>query len=216
MHSQIPFYSYLTPEQRQLTDFSLQKITYKKGQVIHHHGSSCVGLILVQKGQIAFSLLSDEGREVTLFRAEAGETCILSAACVFHAMTFSAQIMAETYTEAEILSAPVLASLMEENSDVERIVYKLAVGRFSSVTTTMQQILFLSLEKRLALFLREEANRRGDVRFSVTHEQIAKYIGSSREVVTRMLNQFASRGIVALERGTVTIENPKKLLAVLE
>lgn len=216
MQSEIPFYSYLTPAQQQLTDTSMQKMTYKKGQVVHHHGSSCVGLILVQKGRIAFSLLSDEGREVTLFCAEAGETCILSAACVFRAMNFSAQIMAETYTEVEILSAPVLAALMAENTEVERIVYKLAVSRFSSVTSTLQQILFLSLEKRLALFLREEASRRREVHFSVTHEQIAKYIGSSREVVTRMLNQFSARGIVSLGRGTVTIEDPKALLAVLE
>jgi CRP/FNR family transcriptional regulator len=88
---------------------------------------------------------------------------------------------------------------------VERIVYKMAVGQYSGVVQAMQRIVFLSLEKRLAHFLKEEVVRQRGPIFSVTHEQIARCIGSSREVVTRMLNQFAARGIVTLGRGTVTV-----------
>ena len=104
---------------------------------------------------------------------------------------------------------------MNANHDVERLAYKQAVGQYSSVLRTMQQIIFLSLEKRLATFLLEESQRRKSDSFSATHEQIARYIGSSREVVTRMLNQFSSRGIVSLGRGTVTVLNPDALESVL-
>ena len=98
---------------------------------------------------------------------------------------------------------------------MERIVYKQAVQQYADVLKTMQQIVFFSLEKRLASFLHSESARRDSPAFSMTHEQIARCIGSSREVVTRTLNQFATRGIVALGRGTITILDQDALRELL-
>ena len=207
MNREISFYQYLTPEEQDLLDRSMQQVTCRKSQVVHRHGDSCVGLIFVRKGRLAFSILSEEGREITVFRIEKGESCILSAACVLQSLEFESHITAEVNSEIAILPAPTLSQLMNSNPDVERLVYKQAV--------TMQQIIFLSLEKRLATFLLEESQRRQSPSFSATHEQIARYIGSSREVVTRMLNQFAGRGIVSLGRGTVTVLDPEALEDVL-
>ena len=212
MNREISFYNYLTPDEQELLDNSMQRISCRKGQVVHRHGDACVGLIFVRRGRLAFSILSEEGREITVFRTERGETCILSAACVLQSLEFESQITAEVNSDISILPAPTLSRLMNANHDVERLVYKQAVGQYSSVLRTMQQIIFLSLEKRLATFLLE---RRKSDSFSATHEQIARYIGSSREVVTRMLNQFSSRGIVSLGRGTVTVLNPDALESVL-
>ena len=205
MNREIPFYSVLTADQKALLDRSIHRLPYKKGQVVHAHEDPCVGLIVVHKGRLDFSTISEEGREIILFRAGEGETCILSAACVFQGMEAENLITAETAVEVSILPAATLARLMTENPDVERIVYKLAVAQYTGVQRNMQRIIFLSLEKRLALFLREESLRRKQMTFSATHEYIARCIGSSREVVTRMLNQFAARDLVSLGRGTVTI-----------
>ena len=202
MNREISFYQYLTPEEQDLLDRSMQQVPCRKSQVVHRHGDSCVGLIFVRKGRLAFSILSEEGREITVFRIEKGESCILSAACVLQSLEFESHITAEVNSEIAILPAPTLSQLMNSNPDVERLVYK-------------QQIIFLSLEKRLATFLLEESQRRQSPSFSATHEQIARYIGSSREVVTRMLNQFAGRGIVSLGRGTVTVLDPEALEDVL-
>ena len=215
MNREISFYNYLTPDEQELLDNSMQRISCRKGQVVHRHGDACVGLIFVRRGRLAFSILSEEGREITVFRTERGETCILSAACVLQSLEFESQITAEVNSDISILPAPTLSRLMNANHDVERLVYKQAVGQYSSVLRTMQQIIFLSLEKRLATFLLEESQRRKSDSFSATPEQIARYIGSSREVVTRMLNQFSSRGIVSLGRGTVTVLNPDALESVL-
>ena len=215
MNREISFYNYLTPDEQELLDNSMQRISCRKGQVVHRHGDACVGLIFVRRGRLAFSILSEEGREITVFRTERGETCILSAACVLQSLEFESQITAEVNSDISILPAPTLSRLMNANHDVERLVYKQAVGQYSSVLRTMQQIIFLSLEKRLATFLLEESQRRKSDSFAATHEQIARYIGSSREVVTRMLNQFSSRGIVSLGRGTVTVLNPDALESVL-
>ena len=107
------------------------------------------------------------------------------------------------------------AQLMTANHDVERLVYKQAVWQYSGVLRTLQQILFLSLEKRLATFLLDECRRRKAQSFSASHVQIARIIGSSREVVTRMRNQFADRGLVKLGRGSVTVLDPDGLEDIL-
>ena len=169
---------------------------------------------MVMPASASFSF-GGEGWPFPFFPTERGETCILSAACVLQSLEFESQITAEVNSDISILPAPILSRLMNANHDVERLVYKQAVGQYSSVLRTMQQIIFLSLEKRLATFLLEESQRRKSDSFSATHEQIARYIGSSREVVTRMLNQFSSRGIVSLGRGTVTVLNPDALESVL-
>ncbi len=215
MNQDIAFYSYLTPEQKSLLDRSIQLISYRKGQMVHRHGDACVGVIFVRKGRLAFSALSEEGKEVTVVRAGAGQTCILSAACVFQVMEAESHIVAEIDTEVAILPAMILSQLMQQNPDVERIVYKQASMQYSAALKTLQQIVFFSLEKRLALFLRDEKEHQKSMVYSVTHEQIARCIGSSREVVTRMLKQFAERGIVSLGRGTVTVLNPDALEDIL-
>ena len=215
MNRDIAFYSYLTPEQQDLLDRSMQTVTYRRGQMVHHHGDTCVGLIFVRKGRLAFSALSEEGREVTILRAGAGQTCILSAACVFRVMESESHITAEVNTEVAILPAMILSQLMNQNPDVERIVYKQATMQYSGALKTLQQIVFFSLEKRLAMFLRDERVHQKAPVFSATHEQIARCIGSSREVVTRMLNQFSARGIVSLGRGTVTVLDPDALEDIL-
>ena len=189
---------------------------FDKGQVIHRHGDACVGIILVTKGSLRFSVLSEEGREITLFQADPGDCCVLSAACVLHSLDLESQVTAETAAQADVLPAAVLAQLMAENKDLEREIFRQATAQYARALRTMERIVFFSLEKRLALFLREESIRRGSLSFRVTHEGIARCIGSSREVVTRMLNQFAGRGMVELGRGIVRIVDQKALSEALE
>ena len=86
-----------------------------------------------------------------------------------------------------------------------------ALGRFSDVMWVMQQILFMSMDKRLAIFLYDESARIGDDNIPLSHEQIAKYMGSAREVVSRMLKYFSNEGIVELSRRGVKITDRKKL-----
>ena len=211
MNREISFYQYLTPEEQDLLDRSMQQVPCRKSQVVHRHGDSCVGLIFVRKGRLAFSILSEEGREITVFRIEKGESCILSAACVLQSLEFESHITAEVNSEIAILPAPTLSQLMNSNPDVERLVYKQAGIQYSGVLRTMQQIIFLSLEKRLATFLLEESQRRQSPSFSATHEQIARHISSAREAVARMLKSFSEDGLVELKRGAITLRDTEGL-----
>lgn len=210
------FYALLTPEQREQAERSTQRMDCLKGQVVHRHGDDCVGIILVKKGSLRFSVLSAEGREITLFQAEPGDCCILSAACVLHSLELESQVIAETAAQVDILPAADLSRLMAGNKELEREIFRQATFQYANALRTMERIVFFSLEKRLALYLREESIRRKTLSFRVTHEGIARCIGSSREVVTRMLNQFAARGMVELGRGTVTVLDRAALDEVLE
>ena len=104
---------------------------------------------------------------------------------------------------------------MNENIYAECFAYKVTADRFSDVVWAMEQILFMSFDKRLALFLLEESEKTGSLELSLTHQQIAKYLGSAREVVTRMLKYFVAEGLVELSRGGVTLLDPEGLKKLL-
>ena len=101
--------------------------------------------------------------------------------------------------------------IAHENAHVELFAYKTATDRFSKVMWAMEQILFMSFDQRLALFLIEEADHSNNYIIKATHEQIAKLIGSAREVVTRMLKYFSEEGFVRLSRGHIEIIDYQKL-----
>ena len=139
---------------------------------------------------------------------------MLSASCVLESITFDVVIDAEEDSEVYIVRGDVMAKVSKENIYVENYALDNAVKRFSDVVWVMQQIMFLSLDKRIAVFLWDEMVRTDSTVIKLTHEQIAKYISSAREAVTRMLRYLASEGIVELSRKGITIIDKEKLRAL--
>ncbi len=155
----------------------------------------------LRSGQLRTYLLSEDGRDVTLYRLFGGEVCILSASCVMDAVNIDLYIDAEEDTEALCISAGIFRQLMQENVYVRCYAYQMTAERFSDTMWTMQQILFMSADRRLAIFLTDELAKTGGTDLRMTHDQMAKYMGSAREVVSRMLKYFAQEGWVRLYRG---------------
>ena len=120
-------------------------------------------------------------------------------------------IDAEEDCEVLSIDARTFRNLSEKNVYVEAYIYKLTTMRFSDVMWAMQQILFMGIDKRLAIFLTDESSKNQSDKISLTHEQIARYMGTAREVVSRMLKYFSSEGIVELHRGGITIIDKKRL-----
>ncbi len=202
---------HLTREQQERLVQNTKIVQYTKRMNIHSGGDDCVGLLILRNGMIRTYLLSEEGKEVTLYRLGAGEMSILSASCVMPAITFDVQIDAEEDTEALLVHAGILSQLVTESVYVECFLYQLAAICFSNAMWAMQQILFMSFDRRLAIFLLREREKRNSDTIHLTHEQVAKYMGSAREVVTRMLKYFADEGVVELSRGGIHIIDPKRL-----
>lgn len=156
-------------------------------------------------------MMSEEGKDITLYRLQRGDMCMLSASCVLEAITFDVFIDAEEESECYVISGPAFAAVSERNPDIKIFALETAVSRFSDVMWVMQQILFMSMDQRLAIFLCDESARTGSDTITLTHGQIARYMGSAREVVSRMLKYFANEGMVEVSRGGIKILDKKRL-----
>ena len=212
MAARLPFWSLLTDREQETVRRSAVTRRYEKGALIHDGGSECLGMLLVLSGEIRTYLLSDEGREVTLYRLYPDDLCVLSASCVISQIAFDTQICAQRETEVLIIPASIVAALREQNLPVRCFLYELATQRFSDVMWAMQQILFKSLDRRLATFLLAEAERTGSSTIRMTHEQIAQHISSAREAVARMLKSFSEDGFDALRRGEIVLRDVDGLM----
>ena len=186
----------------------------KKGTVIHSGSSECTGLILMKSGQLRAHILSDEGREITIYRLFERDICLLSASCIMRSIQFDIHIEAEKDSELWIVEPESYKALMEESTAISNITAEIMATRFSEVMWLMEQILWKSLDKRLAAFLLEESMLEGSDSLSITHETIGNHLGTAREVVTRMLRYFQHEGTVRLSRGNIEITDREKLLTL--
>ena len=209
-----PFWEDLSDTDKESLVRSSYPVNFKKGTHIHD-GNECTGVILVRSGNLRLYLLSSEGKEVTLYRLYGGDVCVLSASCVLDAITFDVSVDAEEDSECVVVGSCVLEELSRRIPRVKLFIMEVALSRFSDVMWVMQQILFMSMDKRLAIFLLDESAKTGSDTVKLTHEQIAKYMGSAREVVTRMLKYFSAEGMISATRGEgIKLLDKKRLRAL--
>ena len=150
-------------------------------------------------------MLTDEGRELTLYRLFPRDMCLFSASCVLRGIQFDVLVEAERDTTALFLPAEVYQGLMEESAAVANYTSELMADRFSEVMWRMDQILSKKLDGRLAALLVEESRLAESASLRLTHDQLARHLGSAREVVSRLLKDFQNDGLVRLGRGGVEL-----------
>lgn len=205
-----PFWNEISEHDRNFICQNSFALTYPKGTNIHD-GNECSGVIFVRSGSLRLYMMSEDGKEITLYRLHKGDMCMLSASCVLKTITFDVFVDAEENSECYVISGSAFAEVSARNPQIRIFALETAVSRFSDVMWVMQQILFMSMDRRLAIFLSDESARIRSDTITLTHEQIARYIGSAREVVSRMLKYFASEGIVEVSRKGVKILDKKRL-----
>ncbi len=206
----MPFFPSLRSDDQNALLQSAVSVHFTKGETVHD-GTRCTGVLLVRSGSLRVYLLSEEGREVTLYRLFAGDICILSASCALHNITFDVFVDAEEDTELTVIGGCAFAELAERIPEVKIFALERAVSDFSDVMWVFEQILFMSMDRRLAIFLSDELSKSDSDTIKLTQEQIAKYMGSAREVVSRMLKYFSSEGIVENSRGGIRVKDKKRL-----
>ena len=182
-----------------------------KGTVIHNGSQDCAGTMLIKSGQLRAYILSDEGREITIYRLFERDMCLFSASCIMRSIQFDITIEAEKDTELWVIPPDVYQRIMAESAPLANYTNEVMATRFSDVMWLIEQILWKSLDKRVAAFLLEEAAIEDTSQLKITHEAIANHLGSHREVITRMLRYFQNEGLVKLSRGVVEITDAKKL-----
>ena len=209
-----PIWDQLCPHQQQQLLNSLTFQTVKKGTILHDGSMDSTGLYLIRTGQLRAYVLSEEGREITIYRLFDRDMCLFSASCILQAIRFDVIIQAEKDTELWGIPAGIYRSLMADSAAVANYTNELMASRFSEVMGRMEQFMWKSMDKRVAAFLLQESSIEGTRQLKITHETIANHLGSHREVITRMLRCFQSEGMVRLSRGMVTILDAAKLEAL--
>ncbi len=209
-----PVWNKLTAIQKNKILGGLLTRQVEKGKIIYNGSMECTGLILVKSGQLRAYILSDEGREITIYRLFDYDMCLFSASCIMNSIQFEVTIEAEKDTEYWVIPSDIYKSIMEESAPVANFTNELMASRFSEVMWLIEQVMWKSLDKRVTAFLLEEASIEGTNELKITHETIANHLGSHREVITRMLRYFQSEGMVKLSRGKVVITDEKKLKAL--
>lgn len=207
----LSFWSKLTEAQKKQLGQSIVIKNFVSGESMHSNSDQCSGLFLLVSGQVRAYIISESGKEITLYRLFDRDVCIFSASCIIKSIAFDVFVEVEKDTQAYLIPTAVYMKLSKESIPVQAFTNELIASRFSEVMWIMEQALFVSFDKRLANFLLEQANIEETDHLRITHEKLANHLGTAREVVTRMLKYFQSEGMVALKRGMIVITDRRKL-----
>lgn len=213
--TRLPFYMDLTPQECELLSASADVRTFDKGTVLHDRSTECLGLVRVLSGRARTTMTSPDGREVTIYSLGPGDDDVLTATCVVSQITFDSAMVTDERTQALVVPAPTLRRLRDENVYVRCWLYELSTRRFSDAMWTMQQILFMRADQRVASGLLDEYARTGTVRLAVTQDQLARSISSAREVVSRVLKRMEADGLLRVGRGCIELVDLDGLYRVI-
>ena len=211
----IPFWANLSSEEKAIVSQRVIKKRFNKNQIISSNSTACLGIIFILIGEIRISLISDEGREITLYRAHAGEFCVSTASCVIHQLTFETIVTAEEDTTVLVIPSSITSRLMESNVHVRAFVFERETERYSQTIWAIQQMLFKKFDQRLAAYFIDAYQSTGKPEIKKTQEEIARDVNSAREVVARMLKDFAAKGFVEIRRGKIVLKNAEGLKKLL-
>jgi len=206
-----PFWKIVREEDRKIFISSSNLVKKEKGSIIFNGGNDCDGVIIVKSGRIRVYITSPNGNEITLFRLLDGDLCIMSASCIIKNLSFESEMLFEEDSEILVIPKNVYNEMSEKYSQIKDYTLEIVSGKFSDVMWVFNQFVFSNMASRLAASLMEYRTFEDDNILNVTHETIARDLGTAREVVTRLLKQFQLNGIVKLSRGKIEILNMEEL-----
>lgn len=176
------------------------------GVSICEEGQQCAQLALLLDGVGRVYKLSPGGREVTLYRIEAGEACVLTASCILNQDSFPAMAVTETPVRAIVVSPEKVRGWICQDSQWQYFIFGLLSYRLASIISVVEEVAFKRIDVRLAEKFAHSLAR-GEDGLQITHAELAADVGSSREVVSRILKDFAERGLIETGRGHIRLSD---------
>ena len=210
-----PMWDNLTKSEQDILKSSAVLMKVQKGDIIHN-GNECSGLIMIKSGILRAYVISDSGKEMTLYRLTSDNMCLFSASCVVNNISFDIVIEAESDSYFILIPSEIYKNIMKHSVSLSNFTNELMAETFSDVMWLMEQIAWKSFDKRLADFLIKESEIENSLTLNITHETIGNHMGNPREVVSRMLKYFQNENIVKLSRGIIEITDMDKLRRVAE
>ncbi|WP_456376550.1 Crp/Fnr family transcriptional regulator [Thiolapillus sp.] len=180
-----------------------QQTSLPAGQHICLEGSNCSHLAFVLTGAARVYKLSESGREITLYRVEAGECCILTLSCIISNRRFPAFAVSESALEAIVVPATAVQEWMDNSRSWRHYAWDLIAARLGDVISLVEEVAFRRMDERLNFYLNQEKLFPLGQKTPITHQQIAAELGTSREVISRLLKDLEQQKIVDLGRGWI-------------
>jgi len=204
---QFDLWNGLTAAQRDKLISETRFARYKKGASVYRGALGGAGTLHVISGTLRVYILSEEGRELTLYFLRDGDVALLASTAVLASISCDIAIEATKNTELFVSETESVRDILSNNVEVRACAYEYAVVRLSEMLWKFQQMVFTSAERRLAKFLLTESARTAGDEIRLTHEKTAQYLGTAREVVSRLMRDFSQEGLVQTSRGCIHILN---------
>lgn len=196
-----PDLSKLSSENQEILDRGIQVMSAPEGTIMFSEGSDCKGYVMLLEGSVRVQKTSEDGREITLYRVEAGESCIMTTTCLVSNDQYGAEGIAETDIILAIVPPVTFNLLLGKSDKFRNFVFEVYAKRMSVLMMLVEEVVFKKLDKRLAQLLLDKKG----AHFDVTHQELATELGSVREVVSRQLKVFERLGLVKLGRGIISV-----------
>lgn len=204
----LPFWDHLNRAEKDLIQNNAYIRSFDRDSyILHSKAGKDIGLMMLVEGSIRAYLLSPDGREITLFSLYDQSVCIFSALSLFNQMSSQVFLAAARCSKVIIVNMSIMEQLLQNNLYFRCFTYELIAERFNMVLDSIQWILFHSLEQRLAVFLITEYDRYGKTHIHFTHDYIARYIGTSRERVTKTLKKLNDKKLIHKSKGCIELTN---------
>lgn len=197
--------SRLEPAIRARLEQESQVIAAPAGTVVFGPGKAPENLLLLLDGVVRVSQTSETGREIVLYRVRAGESCVLTTACLLAYEEYSAEGVVEADVKAAAIPRTAFDGLIAESPAFRRFVFSAYSRRITDLFHVIEEVAFQRMDIRLAERLLELWPGEGPIR--TTHQKLAAELGTAREVVSRLLQELQRRGLVDVGRGEVTISD---------
>lgn len=198
------FPSFRGMSEKLLRDFldATGRQTVPAGAQLYREGDACSGIAFVLGGDIRVYKIGHTGREITLYEIGPGETCILNASCILSGRTYPAYALTVAPTDLMLVPAPVFQRLIAESEQMRKFVFSIMNERFTTVMELVEEVAFGRMDQRLLDYLIEKS---GNGHLETTHQKIANDLGTSREVISRLLKDFERKEQIRLSRNSITL-----------
>jgi CRP/FNR family transcriptional regulator len=196
----------LEPEASQLLTSGLAEVRMEAGAMMFRPGDSCDGFGFVVDGAVKVGLVSEHGREIVLYRVQPGETCTVTVSCLVTGSPYPAMGVVERDLTAAAIPRRLFVDLVDRSPVFRQFVLEVFSARVTHLMELVHEVAFNKLDQRLAARLLELGPK---VRMS--HSELASELGTSRVIVSRLLESFADEGLVTLGRRLVSVEDRVRL-----
>lgn len=191
----------------------ITEIAAPAGTIICNTGDECQDLIILLEGNVRVYRPADDGRSITLYHINKGESCILMASCILNTTAFPATAVVEKDARGLAIPAVKVHQWLKSETVWQQYIFSLLSQRMADLISLVDALAFRNLEVRLARWLSEHSPQNQVI--ATTHQAIASELASSREVISRLLKEFEHEGIILLGRGKIRIIHEQSLNKII-